>query len=483
MTIEELLAQARAALNSKLAARAAAVEAVRALATDTDATDAKVDAAIAARKAADAELDTARAKLDELEAEQKREVELIALQERATPGAALPKYDAVIRTGNTTEARTYTRQKARAGELSFFSDAYNAEYRNDFGARDRLSRHSREVEVHGEVSERALATGGAAGLVVPQYLVDMAAPVLRNGRATADICNHHDLPAQGMSLIVPRGTTGASAGPQATENVAVSNTDQVWANLTVPVVTVAGQENVSRQLLERGAGMDDIIYMDLIRAYNANLDTQVINGTGSGGTALGILQTAGIGASTAFGAVPTITNSGLKIAGGIAGVFGAGSGIVARVMVMAPRRWGWFLAQVDSAGRPVVIANTVANFNAVANVNTPGAESSDPGVQFVGTHSSGLPILVDPNIPTTVGTNAEDVLIVGDNHEWHLWEDGAPTELRFEQTPNSASGAQLTTTLAIYGYAAFTAGRYPTATYKVGGADSTATFGFVAPSF
>lgn len=483
MTIEEIIAQARAALNAKLAERTKAVEAVRALAGDATATDEKVDAAISARKAADAALDEARSKLDELEAEQKRDAEVAELQKRATAGAGRPAYDEVIRQGNVTEERTYTSQKAKRDNQSFFSDAYNARFRDDYTARERLSRHSKEAEVHGEVKERALATGGAAGLVVPQYLVDMAAPVLRNGRATANICNHHDLPAQGMSLIVPRGTTGASAGPQATENAAVSNTDQVWANLTVPVVTVAGQEAVSRQLLERGAGMDEIIYTDLLKAYAANLDTQVLNGSGAGGNALGILQTGSIGTSTAFGAVPSITNAGLKVAGGIQSVFGQGSGIVARVLVMAPRRWGWYLAQVDSSGRPVVIANALGNFNAVTVVNEPGAESSDPGVQFVGTHSSGLPILVDPNVPINVGTNVEDVIIVGDNHEWHLWEDGAPTELRFEQTPNSASGVQLTTTLAIYGYAAFTAGRYPGASYRVGGADSTATFGFVAPTF
>jgi HK97 family phage major capsid protein len=483
VTLEELMAQARAAVNARLAERAKAVDAVRALASDTTATDEKVDVAISARKAADAALDEARTKLDELEAEQKREAEVVELQKRVGGTRERPAYDEVIRHGNVTEERTYTAQKAKRENLSFFSDAYNARERDDYTARERLSRHSKEAEVHGEIKERALATGGAAGLVVPQYLVDMAAPVLRNGRATANICNQHELPAQGMSLIVPRGTTGASSGPQATENAAVSNTDQVWANLTVPVVTVAGQENVSRQLLERGAGMDEIIYTDLLKAYAANLDTQVINGSGSGGNALGILQTAGKGASTAFGAAPSITNAGLKVAGGIQSVFGQGAGILARVLVMAPRRWGWYLAQVDSTGRPVVIANAVGNFNSVAVVNDPGADSADPATLFVGTHSSGLPILVDPNVPTNIGTNVEDVIIVGDNHEWHLWEDGAPTELRFEQTPNSASGVQLTTTLAIYGYAAFTAGRYPGASYQVGGADSTATFGFVAPTF
>ena len=62
-----------------------------------------------------------------------------------------------------------------------------------------------------------------------------------------------------------------------------------------------------------------------------------------------------------------------------------------------------------------------------------------------------------------------------------LWEDGdgMPRELRFEQT----LGNQLTTKLVVYGYAAFTAGRYPTAVGVVGGNAGTAGFGLVAPTF
>ena len=93
----------------------------------------------------------------------------------------------------------------------------------------------------------------------------------------------------------------------------------------------------------------------------------------------------------------------------------------------------------------------------------------------------GLPVIVDPNMPTNIGTNTEDIVLVGDFNQALLYEegDGMPRMLRFEQT----LGNQLTTTLAVYGYAAFSAGRYPTAFGKVGGVDSTATFGLVAPSF
>jgi hypothetical protein len=97
--------------------------------------------------------------------------------------------------------------------------------------------------------------------MVPQYLVDQAALVARAGRPFANTCMGLQLPDQGMSLIIPRGTTGAATAIQATENSSVQNTDEVWANLTVPVATIAGQQDVSRQSLERGTpGIDQLIY-------------------------------------------------------------------------------------------------------------------------------------------------------------------------------------------------------------------------------
>jgi hypothetical protein len=267
---------------------------------------------------------------------------------------------------------------------------------------------------------------------------------------------------------------------QATENSALQNTDEVWANLNVPVATIGGQQQVSRQLLERGAGMDAIIYQDLVKAWAANLDTQVLSGTGSSGQMLGILSTSGIGAATAFGAAATVANVNLKIAGGLASVFGAGARHPGPRAHHEPAPLG----MVPRPGRQRLAVRS--SWRTTWRTSTPLRSSPRPAPtrrttarSSSGTHSSGLPILVDPNVPTAVGTNSEDIVIVADNAELHLWEDGAPKELRFEQT----LGGSLTTTLAVYGYAAFTAGRYPTAVAKVGGLDASAGNGLIAPAF
>lgn len=384
------------------------------------------------------------------------------------------------------EERTYTAEKAAKGEVSFFRDAFFAR-EGDFQAQARINRHANEVTTEGEaIEQRATTTGSFAGLVVPQYLVDMAAEALRNGRPFANSCTKLPLPEQGTSFLVPRGTTGATTAVQATENATMNITDEVWANVTVPVATVAGQQQVSRQSLERGTpGLDALIYLDLAGAYHANVDTQLWQGTGSSGQVLGVQLTSGIGAATAFGAAPTATLFTSKLAGQIAGIAGAGAQISPKVIFMHPRRWGWLNTLMDSQGRPIVqpVANGVFNVLGV-NMN-PGAYGVDSatatsGHNVVGT-LQGLPVVTDANMPAAVGTNVEDLVFVCDTRQMLLWEqgDGMPQMLRFEQT----LGNQLTVLLAAYGYIAFTAGRYPQAAGKIGGLDATATWGLVAPTY
>jgi HK97 family phage major capsid protein len=481
MNLAQSIAQMREEKTAKLAARNEMADALNVLrsAETPDAT--KIEESRAAKAAIDKELDELEVNLSRAEAELARD-DAAARAADALPGkeSEKPGYDQVGRVGQ--EPRTYTEIKDKRGEARFFADAFNAQ-RGNIQAQERIARHGQEVTVEREMSERALATGGIAGLTIPQYLVDMAAPVLRAGRPLANVCNRHELPDEGMSLVVPRGTTGASAAAQATENTAVSSTDEVWANLTVPVCTVAGQQQVSRQSLERGSSMDAIIFQDLARAHGAQVDNYIINGSGASGQPLGILNTAGIGAATAFGAVPGAANSSLKVAGAVYNVTSAGAGIYPKTLVMHPRRWAWFTGLVDGSNRPVVEVANTGLFNALAQILAPGQISADAasGSQYVGTHNSGLPILTDLNIPTNVGTNSEDVILALDLQEQHLWEDGdgMPRQLTFEQT----AGNNLTTTLVVYSYMAFTAGRYPGAAAKVGGVDSTATFGLVSPSF
>jgi HK97 family phage major capsid protein len=431
----------------------------------------------------DAELDQAQAALTECLEEQTRNANAAALRASLGQGGR-PEGGARI----TSEERTYTREKDRRGEASFFADAFRATQRGDAQARQRLERHDQELRVEGEALEtRAVNTGSFGGLIVPQYLVNLAARVIRNGRPFANSVTRLPLPEQGMTLTIPRGTTGAAVGSQATENSALTNTDEVWANLSVPVATIGGQQDVSRQSLERGTpGIDEIIYLDLAGAYHAEVDRQLLQGSGASGQMLGVLNTSGIAASTAFGAAVTAANFNTKVAGAIAAVAGAGVGLDPELIVMHPRRWGYLTSLSDTAGRPLVVPNAGAGMNVLAANSAPGGYSGgdDPNdfraVNVVGS-MQGLPVITDANVPTNVGTNLEDVVLIMDADALLLWEDGdgMPRQLRFEQT----LGQNLTTKIVAYGYAAFTAGRYPQGVAKVGGVDGTAGQGLVAPTF
>ncbi len=276
-------------------------------------------AIVSERRAAREQIATLDARIAEVEAERDADAaDTAAAAQRGAGGAQLPADGTQHARTNDREA-VYTRRKQVQEGVSFFTDMY----RQQLGmagqeTQARLQAHGAEMAA--ARTERAVATGGLGGLVPPQYLVDLAAPIARAGRVTADIVRPLPLPAEGMSIIVPRQTTGATTAVQATQNTNVSNTDVAITDLVVPIVTIAGQQDVSRQSLERGHGVDELIFADIVSAYNVNLDAQVLAGTGSGGQMLGILNTAGTTQMSAFGAPAAADTFWRKLAGAIVAV-------------------------------------------------------------------------------------------------------------------------------------------------------------------
>ena len=495
MTLQELIDSVRAAIAERLTARAAITTEInglreRASTGDATVTVDAVDERISARAALDAELDQQEARLRDLLAEQERDAAVERLQREIVPtGVRRPAYDEAARTG--MEPRAYCPDNAR--QISFFGDAFAVSMGNARReARERIERNELEVRGDGTFEERATTTGSYAGLVVPQYLVDLAANVLRNGRPTANACTRLPIPEQGMSFLLPRATTGVTEASQATENAAVSLTDQVWANTTIPVASIAGQAQVSRQSLERGTpGIDQLIYADLAAAYAAELDRQIFVGTGASGQMTSINGQAGINIATLFGAAVTATTFYSKLAGQIAAIAGAGTAVRPSMIAMHPRRWGWLSLQVDTTGRPLVSPVGNGPYNAYGLNLSPGGYGQEgmdwtTGFDVVGA-IQGLPIITDANVPTTLGGGStEDAVFIFDQRHALLFEDGdgMPRQLRFEQIQvTGVTGFGATVTLAAYNYAAFTAGRYPQAFGRVGGADATGANGLQAPTY
>jgi len=134
---------------------------------------------------------------------------------------------------------------------------------------------------------------------------------------------------------------------------------------------------------------------------------------------------------------------------------------------MHPRRWAWLLSKSDTDGRPLVAPTG-------SMASNPTGVGGVPGIGPVGT-VMGLPVIVDANIPTNLGSSTdEDTVIVTRLSDLALWEQaGGPTTFRFDQAVN----APATIRLAVMGYSAWTAERYPTVLGRINGS------GLAAPAF
>jgi len=358
----------------------------------------------------------------------------------------------------TSEEPTY---HAR-GANSFLSDAIASEFNNNYEAAERINRYNREIVLQ----KRDVGTAQFAGLVVPQYLIDLYANLARAGRPVADICRKHVLPAQGMTVNISRVTTGTAVGYQAAENDTATETNIDDTLLTVNVNTISGMQDVSKQAILRGANIEDVVLSDLISAYNTKLDFGIVNGSGSSGEPTG-MATALTAVVTYTDASPTVAELYPKIVDGIqrvqSAVFAGPSHII-----MHPRRLGFLLAATDTTGRPLVVPNANGPMNATGTYSGLGYGQS-------GQYSMlGLPIITDANVTITNGTGTnEDLIYVVSADELHLWEaPQMPTYVRFEQPDGKVA-----IRIVLFGFSAFTAGRRPLAGAIIGGT------GLVTPTF
>ena len=390
----------------------------------------------------------------ELDEQIRRHVEL---EQRATQALEARKENNVEQAVTTikSEPRTY----APKSDNSFLRDAYAAQFNNDFAASERLSRHMNEEKIE----RRDVTSAAFAGLIVPQFLTDLAAPFARAGRPFLDAARKHQLPAEGLTISISKVTTGSATAVQ-TEGAAVQETDMDDTKLDVSVVTVAGQQNVSRQAIERGTNIDSLVMADLVSAYHTNLDS--LNVTTSATSLTNVITQV----VTYTDASPTVAELYPKIVDAVQRIqtnFFAGPNFI----LMHPRRLAFILAAVDDQKRPLAVP--VPNFN-----GQPAFASGDgaPVYGNSGYTMLGLPIITDANVTTAngAGTN-EDVIIIGNTQEAHLFEqgNGEPMMLRFEQP----KAAELDITMIVYGYSAFTADRYNKAFALVGGT------GLVTPTF
>jgi len=407
--------------------------------------------------------------LDEARSEMEQRVDDIEASEAARKAAeeSAKRYGGTENTHIRMGAEEPVYRKDQRSQ-SFFGDLYAWRFHADIDAGDRLRRHQQMTATEA----RAVTTGGLGadgGLVIPQFLVEDFAAVARAGRPFANFVGSRPLPPEGMTLNVPRGNTGTIVGSQATQNTAATSQDYGVVDIQVPVVTIAGQQDMSRQSIDRGRNSDNEIMEDLASAYGTEQDRQVLDGSGSNGQHTGVLTTNDISTVTVSSTTASVQIR--QVADAIQRVHSTRF-MSPTIIVAHPRRWASWVGSEDGNGRPLVTPGSVAQ-------NTFGTGDLVAPDGVVG-QLFGVPVLLDANVPTSVSTGTAagqtqtDVVIVTRASDYRLFEDSpVPNRVRFEET----LAGQLTVKIVAWDYSGFTAGRYTTGTRILSGV------GFTAPGF
>jgi HK97 family phage major capsid protein len=336
------------------------------------------------------------------------------------------------------EERTYRPDNSNGNY--YFRDLYYGRT-GDKTSQERLQRNQREIMV--ERRDLSSTDGAGGDFVSPLYMVDDWINVVRMGRPFANAIGSRPLPDNTDTILWPKVTGGTSTAAQA-DLGAVSETDATTGIVSVGVKTVAGQQDVSQQLLDRSQpGIDQILFADLRADYNLRLDLQCLVGSGSGANAKGVLSDSARTQVTYTDASPTVGEFYSKVQDAVQRILTA-RGMGPDLIVMHPRRWAWIAAATDTTGRPLIVPTG-------ASQNSPGSggalELGQPGFNF-----AGLSVVVDANLPTNqgAGTN-EDVVLVLRSADVLLAERPNPTTRAHDQVLD----ANLAVRLQLFNYFAF----------------------------
>jgi len=414
----------------------------------------------AARRRIDAKLEQAR----QVQAEERQSENRLSVLHNA-PGARQLSDRQTATFSVTRNERTY-RPDTDPNGRQFLTDVARSFAFADPAANERLAMHSREERIERPNTMRTgdgVGTGAFSGLVVPQFLIDQVAEQVSPMRPIADVVAvHHELPPYGMSVNISRITTGSSADLQGSELAQVAMQDMDDSLLTVNIQTAAGAAKVSRQALERGQGIEDVTIADIGRKMAACLDYTLIYQDVHGLDAVAHDNDFSDSTPTAAELYPYMLGAGSKLETTLLNHVGQ------IYLVMHPRRWNWFTAQVGSTW-PFIGGNGVqAQQGGIVMANGYGQGVS-------GMLSNGYKIVKDASIATDIGGSQDEILVMSGMKSIHLWESaGAPVLIRAEQP----AADHLAVMLVMYEYFAYTAERYANGVEKITDSGLVAPTGF-----
>ncbi|MER8004983.1 phage major capsid protein [Streptomyces sp. NPDC094149] len=430
------------------------------------------DAKRAEIRGKDSEIEQLDARIKELEEDEKREQRAAELHARHGQAGERRERVTVL-----SEPETYR----KGGQTSYFRDLFRAQMKGDSAAVERLARNDREVGDHLQrmargaeealkgmegLEARALTTTDGAGgeFVPPLWMINDYIALARAGRVAADQVRPMALPPGTDSISLPKVASGTATAEQTTQNTAVQNTDATTGSVTANVTTIAGQQVVSQQLLDQSPiNMDQILLADLAADYAVKADVFVLNNNAT--NKVGLLNVSGANAVTYTDATPTVGELYPKGADAVQQIH-TNRFMPADKHLMHPRRWAWMTAAVDTAGRPLVVPSANMPQNTLAAMSAVVSEG------FVGTWH-GLPVFLDPNIPTNLGAGTNEDRIITMRSSDVIFFEGTPQAEAFRET----KADQLSVLLRFYNYVALHASRYPKSISVISGT------GLITPTF
>jgi HK97 family phage major capsid protein len=420
--------------------------------------DAKAEHATACERLEQAEaVEEARAAapLDPVAAEAKPEAETAdtTSQEVRTSNASVTVGD---------EPLVY--RKDEQYKTSFYRDLLDM--KSDPTAAERVMRHQAQTKEQILRTNPNSTAGQGGEFVPPLWLQEDWIKLAKAGRTTADLCRQVPLPQNTNSINFPTVATGATTATQSDAG-SVSSTDVTTSSYAISVRTIAGQQDISQQLLDRSIpGFDQVIFEELHGRYAINVDSQVITGDGNAPNLKGLDNVASINTVTYTQTTPAVGAAGglyAKIASAVSSI-NTTRYLPPNVIVMHPRRWAFIVAASDSNNRPL-LPPTMAQ-NPVGVFQNVAAESIVGSIQ-------NLPVVIDPNITTTAGagTNEDAIYVLRSDDLWLMEDD----HLRTRVLSEVLSGT-LQVRLQLYNYLTFGV-RYAKSICKISGT------GLVTPTF
>ncbi|MBO0676798.1 phage major capsid protein [Mycolicibacterium sp. S2-37] len=357
----------------------------------------------------------------------------------------------------TNEHRTYEKGNGKSYVQDLLARSFGVA---DEDVTGRLMQHGNEVRA----LNRTDGTGGY--LVPPAWLMDRFIELARAGRAYANLVPSEALPPGTDSINIPKISTGTATAIQTADNTAIEEVDLTDTSVQCGVKTIAGAQALSIQALEQSPlNFDEIIFRDLAGDYATKLDLQVISGSNTGNQVKGVRNASGIITVTATDAgsqLSKVKTAYQKIADAIQQIH-TSRFMAPEVIVMHPRRWAAFQAVFAGDDRPFVAGSGAPSVPQI------GIFSGVVSQQVVGA-LHGLPVVTDPNLPTTLGAGTnEDVIHVLRASDLLLFESGIRA-----RTLDQTRADNLTILLQIYGFLAFTAERQPKSVCEIGGTALTA---------